>query len=819
MARSAGLETLGQDVRYGVRQLRRSPGFALIAILTLALGIGANTAIFSVVDGVLLAPLPYAQPDRLVVIWESNLHYGWHVWISYLNFRDWQRDARSFQPMAAFYFQDRNMTSPGAPEHLEGKEISAGFFEALGVKLALGREFTPQEDQPGGARVAIVSDRLWRERFSSSRQALGRSVTLDGVDYTVVGVVSRGIRFYVDAQIYTPLGQGDPAILNERSAHDDMLAIARLKPGISVEQAQAEMRTVQNRLDQNYPDADQGLGAAVLPLKQDLVGNVSGTLLLLLGAVGLVLLIACANVANLLLARSTARTREFAIRASLGASRMRMVRQLLTESVLLSLAGGGLGLLIAAWGVKPVLAMVPGSLPRSEEIGLNLPVLLFALAATLAVGILFGLAPALKASKANLQDALKQGGRTSSSVHHRAQSSLVVFQMALTLVLLAGAALLFRTIRSLWDVNPGFDTAHLVTFRVGVSPSLTKTPAATRTAYRQLLDRIRNLPGIESADFTLAVPLANEVGTIPFWHDSQPPAVIQAAPRTVIYLTGPDYLRTMRIPLVRGRFLTPADTTASPCVVAIDSAFARTYFSGTNPVGQTLSFGFEKPFIGPCTIIGVVGHVKDWGLGDTGPVQAQTYYALYQDPDKWVPLNYSETTLVVRTRLDTAAAMATIKQAVYGIDSGQPVYDVRTMQEITSESMASERFPMMLLGAFAGLALLLACVGIYGVISYSVSRRVHEIGIRMALGAARRDVLRMVLGRGARIALVGVAIGILAALALTRLIAGMLFGVSPRDPLTLAAVAALLVMVALAACYIPARRATKVDPMRALRWE
>jgi predicted permease len=820
-ARGVGLiETTVQDLRYALRMLRKSPSFIAVAVVTLALGIGANTAIFSVVDGVLLAPLPYSQPDRLVAIWESNLRYKWHVWISYLNFRDWQRAApRSLQSMAAFYFQGRDLTSPGTPEHLDGKEVSSGFFETLGVKLVLGREFTPEEDQHGGAPVVIISNHLWRDRFSGSPHVLGGPVTLDGVDYTVVGVAPAKLHFFGDAEVYTPLGQGDPSILSERAAHDNMLAIARLKPDAGVRQAQAEMSTIQNRLDQLYTDADQGLGAAVVPLKQEVVGDVSGTLLLLLGAVGLVLLIACANVASLLLARSTARMREFAIRLSLGASPARVIRQVLTESVLLSLAGAALGLLIAVWGVKPVLAMVPGSLPRREDIGLNLPVLLFALGVAIAVGILFGLAPALKASRANLQDALKEGGRTSSGAHQRAQSGLVIFQMALTLVLLAGAGLLFRTIRSLWDVNPGFDTAHLITFRVGVSPSLTQTPASTRTAYRQLLERIRNLPGIESVDFTLGLPLAGGAGTIPFWHDSQVPAEIQAAPRTVIFPTGPDYLRTMRIPLLQGRFFTPADTTATPCVVAIDSAFARTYLPGKSPLGETLSFGFEKPFIGPCTIVGVVGRVKAWGLEDRSLTQAQTYYPLYQDPDRWVLSNFAGAALIVRTRLDTAAALDTIKKAVYGIGSEQPVYDVRTMQEIASESMASQRFLMVLLGAFAGLALLLASVGIYGVISYSASRRVHELGIRMALGAGRRDVLRMVLGQGAKMALVGVALGLAAALGITRLMVNLLFGVSPHDPATLAGVAVLLVVVALTACYIPARRATRVDPMVALRCE
>ena len=813
------IETFLQDIRYGLRQLRRNPGFTAVAVLTLALGIGANTAIFSVVEGVLLAPLPYHQPDRLAVIWEWNPQLKKVMAISYPNFLDWQRNARSFDGVSAFAMQGFNLTSPGTPAHLNGMEISSGAFATLGVKLALGRDFTPQEDRKGGEPVAIISNRMWKSRFSGNPAVLGKLVTLDGVDYTIVGVLPASFIFFENPDIYTPLGQGDLTIRNERGSHDAMVSIGRLKPGVSLPQAQAEMNTIQEHLDQLYPNANRGLGARLVPLKQQILGNVGGTLFLLLGAVGFVLLIAGANVTNLLLARSTARTREFAIRSALGASRARLTTQLLVESVVLSVAGGGLGLLIAVFGVKPALAAVPGSLPRGGNIGVNIPVLLFAFVLAVAAGIIFGLVPALKSSRTDLQIALKEGGRGSTSIHHRTQHILVVVEMVLTMALLAGAGLLFRTIRNLWSVNPGFDTQHVVTFKVGLSPSLSKTPADIRSAYQQLVERIRGVPGVQAADFTFLVPMSRLNNDVPFWIGSQKPAVVQTAPQTLAYWTGPDYLKTLQIPLLRGRFLTPEDTTKSGCVTVIDSVFARTYFMGKGPIGQTVTFGWSPPW-GPCRIVGVVGHVHHWGLGKTGhDVQAQNYLSLFQTPDLWVSLGFPETSILVRTPLDTAAVMPAIRNVVYGIGGNQPVYDIQTMQEIVRESMAGQRFPMILLGAFAGLALLLASVGIYGVISYAVTQRTHEIGIRMALGAEKTDVLRMVIGQGLKLALIGVAIGIAGALALTRFLSSLLYGVEPTDPLTFIAVSLVLVVVALAACYIPARRASKVDPMVALRHE
>jgi putative ABC transport system permease protein len=812
-------EALWQDVRFGVRALRKNPGFTAVAVLTLALGIGANTAIFSLVEGIMLAPLPYHEPDRLVVVGESNPRFPF-VWDSYPNFLDRQRIAQSFERMSGIGWQGYDLTSAGTPEHIDGAEISSGFFSTLGVKLALGRDFSSKEDQRGGAPVVIISNRLWRNQFAGSPQALGKSVTLDGVDCTIVGVTPFGFRFEHDADVYRPLGQADPLVFGVRGAHW-LFSFGRLKRGVSVPQAQAEMSTIQNRLDQLYPDANRDLGANVEPLKRVIVGNVGRTLLLLLGAVGLVLLIACANVANLLLARSASRIREFAIRSALGASRTRIVRQLLTESVILSLAGGGLGLAVAAWGIKPILTAMPGTLPRSREISLNIPVLLFALGIAVAVGILFGLAPALKSSKFDLQETLQEGGRTSSSGQHRFQSTLVIVQIALTLVLLAGAGLLFRTIRLLWNVNPGFDVQQLITFKVGVSSSLTKTASNTRIAYQQLIERIRQIPGVQAADFTDVVALNRQGGTLPFWIGSEKPASLQAAPRLVGFLTGPDYLRTMGIPLLRGRFFTAQDTTKSPCVVVIDSVFANMYFPKSDPIGQTISFGFAP--VGPCQIVGIVGHVRDWGLNDPATsTRNQVYFPLYQDPDQWVADNYASLTVMVRTPLDTATVMPAIKAAVYEGGSDQPIYKVQTMQQIVSDSMSSQRFPMILLGAFAGLALVLACVGIYGLISYSVAQRVHEIGIRTALGAERSIIFRMVIGQGLRLALVGLAAGVLAAVILARLLSSfshLLYGVGTNDPPTFLAVSVVLIAVVLIACWIPAWRATRVDPMVALRHE
>ena len=810
---------LTKDLRHGLRMFPRNPGFTSIAVLTLALGIGANTAIFSVFYGAILAPLPYHDPQHLVMIQERSLTLDREMSLSYLDFRDWQRSERGFEQMAAFRFQGYDLANPGTPEHLAGDQVSAGFFSLLGVRLALGRDFTGSEDAIGGAPAAILSNHLWRERFGGSADALGKAVTLDGVDYTIVGVLPRSFHLIGnDGDIYTPLGQGNPLWRNDRTAHAGILCIARLRSGVSINRAAAEMAAIQNELNRMYPSADRGLGTRVLPMRQEFVQDASGTLWMLLAAVGLVLLIACANVANLLLARSAGRAREFAVRAALGAGRGRIVRQLITESALLALAGGAVGVMAAAFALQPMLAAMPG-LPDGANIEINFPVLLFALGVSLLVGILFGLAPAIQTSAADVESTLRQGSRGSSGVHQRAQSTLVIVQVALTLVLLSGASLLLRTMYNLSNANPGFETQHIITFKVGLAPSTLKTGPAIRAAYQQLIDRIRRIPGVRAADLTTLVPLSGMSNAGPFWVGAQQPSYTSEAPRALYYETYPDYLQVMKLPLLRGRYFTPQDTTESEPVIVIDSVLAHTYFRDRDPIGQALTVGHWRP----AKIIGVVAHVRHWGLGDPNLyTQNQIYISFNQLVDEWVPLFNASVTLVVNTPLEAGSVMPAIRAVVYGTGSGQPVYNVRTMAEIARQSMAPQRFAMLLLAAFAGLALLLASVGIYGLLSYWVAQRVHEIGIRMALGAGRASVLRMVIGHGVRLALAGLATGVIGALALTRLLSSfshLLYGVGGNDPLTFAAVSAALLGVAVLACYIPARRATRTDPAVALRCE
>jgi len=610
-------------------------------------------------------------------------------------------------------------------------------------------------------------------------------------------------------------------ILNNRGTHDGIFTFARLKPGVSISQTQAEMSTIQNRLDRLYPNDNRDLGIYVDPLQQAIVGNAGQTLAMLLGAVGLVLLITCANVANLVLARSVGRSREFAIRSALGANRRRLARQLLTESVILSLTGACLGSLIAFLGIRPALAAMPGILPRAEEVSVNVHILFYTLIVSLVVGMLFGLAPALKNWNADPQISLKEGGHGSTVVHRRTQSSFVVVQVASTLVLLVGAGLLLRTILHLWNVSPGFDTKNITALKVGVSHSLTETPSSTRVAYQQLIERIRRIPGVEAADFSTAIPLTGQGGYLPFWLDSHKPESLQGAPRLQWSLTGPDYLRTMGIHLLQGRFLREDDTVKMPCVAVIDRDFAHKFFLDGNPIGHTITAGFAA--FGPCAIVGVVNHVKEAALNDAGlGNQYQTYYSLYQVPDQWVPVNYPDASIVVRTPLDAATLIPAIKAAVSQASNDQPIYNLQTVQQIISDSMSGQRFPMILLGAFAGLALLLASVGIYGMISYSVTQRVQEIGIRMALGADRGKVLRLFILQELKLVLGGIAVGAVGALILARTLSSLshlLYGVGSGDPLTFAAASIVLVAVAAVAGYIPAWRAARLDPIVSLRYE
>jgi len=812
-------ENLLQDLRYGARTLRKSPGFTAVAILTLGLGIGVNTALFSVVNGVLLNPLPYPQANQLVGLWWDRTP-GQHSSIPYLNFLDWQRQSTAFSSVGAYQQDNMIVTGAGEPERVDGVRISANLFDLLGVKPLLGRSFRPEEDQLGTRPVALISDGLWSRKFDSSLDVLGRSITVDGRNCTIVGVVPKKSPIYTTADVFTPLGQYNEEPFRDRRASLGTVGIGRMKPGVTLAQARADMDSVARNLSAEYPDANKGTGIFVNPLKDDIIGDIAPTLFMLLGAVGFVLLIACANVANLLLARSAARAREFAIRAALGATRRRVMRQLLTESLLLATAGGALGLLFAAWATKGALAVIPEALPRTDEIGLDGRVLLFTLAISIFVGIAFGMVPALKSSRPDLHESLKEGGRGSSGTRLRTQNIFVAVEMALAVVLLAGAGLMVRSLVGLANVNPGFDPEHVVEFGVSPSAGRIATPAHIRETYRQITARFEDVPGVAAASPLVgALPLSGD-SLVGFWITGQPkPSSAKEMTRAQWYAAAPDYLKVMGIPLQRGRFLSAQDTETAPFVVVVDDGFARANFPGENPIGKRLNIAIID--VEDAEIVGVVGHVKHAGLGATGILdqRGQIYFAISQLPDRVLPLVGRACTFVVRAAGTPQAVSESLREASQKYDSRQVLYEFKPMTEVVSDSIAARRFTMILLGVFAALALVLSAVGMFGVISYVTGQRTQEIGIRMALGAQRSDVLRLVLGHGMRVALLGVAIGMAAALGLTRLMASQLYGVSAKDPLTFVGVAALLTLVALAACYIPARRAMRVDPIVALRYE
>jgi predicted permease len=816
-ARQAFAGAFLQDVGYSLRTLARSPGFTIVTLLTLALGIGANSAMFSVVHGVVLASLPYPDANRLVFLWQTRMGAS-QLDPSEPNFEDWQRSSRSFEDMSAVTFHNFNLSAPGSAEHLLGIRGSSTLLATLKIAPALGRDFTSSDDQPNASPVALVSDRLWKERLGGSSRALGSALVLDGRTFTVVGVLPHRFRFLNDTDVITPLRSHMPTIYADRSV-GALAVIARLNPDVDTQQAEGELNSIQQELDRRYPDADHGMGVAVWSFKKTMVGNVEGTLFLLFGAVTLVLLIACANVANLLLVRAKMREREFGVRVALGASRVRMVRQVLTESVLLSTAGGALGIVVAAAALRLLLVAIPGTLPHAENIGLNWPVLAFTFFTAVTVGLLFGVVPALRSARADVHSALQLGSRGATGASRGVLSQFVVLQFALTLVLLAGAGLLLRSIQQLWRVNPGFDTRQLISFRVELAPSNTSTPEETRTAYRQLLERIRSIPGVEAADVSNLLPLSGGDNSGPFWIGAAQSTSLPDAPHALYFWTGPDYLRTMGIPLLRGRFINSADQLGTAKVVVIDQVLATTFFPGEDPVGRTLTVGHW----GTARIVGVAGHVRYWGLDDDGTYNPrQIYIPAYQLPDFMVSDFFRNLTILVRSPLPSSNLIPAIRNAVYASAPNQPVYDIKTIEDLERESMASRRLPILILGAFAGLALLLATVGIYGVVSYSATRRVREIGIRMALGADRNDIFRMVLGQGFKLAAIGIVTGVSAALLLTRLLTSfsrLLYGIDKDDPLTLSAVSACMIVVALAACYMPARRAMRTDPMASLRCE
>ncbi len=807
------MNTLWQDIHFAVRMLLKNWSVSAIIVVLLALGIGANTTIFSVVNAALLRPLPYADPDRLVRLTEDSPNVP-QMSISYPNFIDWRDQNKVFSGIAAMQFRTLNLTGKDEPERLAGRAVSAELFDVLGVKPALGRSFAPEEDRPGANPVCIVSNGLWQRRFGSDPGLVGEQITLNGASYTVIGVLPASYAYGTPTDVFVPIGlRADE--MKERGSHPGIYAVARLKPGVTVETARAELIAMAERIGAQY--GMKGNSATLTSLSEAFVGDIRTTLLILLGAVGFVLAIASANVANLLLARAATRQKEMAIRSALGAGRLRIVRQLLTESLLLAIAGGFIGVLLALWGIDLLRSASADSLPSTAVIKLDGSVLFFALLVSLLTGIVFGLAPALAAMKTDLQDTLKEGGRSSTAGGRRSwlRSTLVVTEVALSLVLLIGAGLLIKSFVRILDTDPGFKPQNLLTMQLALNAKKDEG-GKVLNFFNDLNGRIAGLPGVQSAAFSNGIPLGQTADTS-FAIVGRPKAEPGKQPQTMLYITSPDYLRAMGIRLVKGRFFTAQDMQRSPRVAVIDETFARQQFPDQEALGQRIAGdGKDNP---DAEIVGIVAHVKHFGLDAVERVQPQLYLPFNQAPDDMLPFLAPRMNIVIRTTADPLNLTAAVRRQVQALDPNQPVYNVSTMEQTLDQSLVTQRLSMMLLASLASLALILAAVGIYGVMSYTVTQRSHEIGIRMAIGALPRDVFKMVIARGMMLALIGVAFGLVGAFALTRLMATMLYGVEPTDPTTFVSIGILLTGVALVACYLPGRRATKVDPVVALRYE
>ena len=824
------------DLRYALRQLFKSPGFTIVAVLTIALGIGANTAIFSVVSGVLLHPLPFPDAGRLVTLYQDEPNFDKGS-ISYANFLDWQRMNRSFESMAVYRPEEYNLSgmSEGEPEHIQGEMISAGFFGILGVKPLLGREIGSEDDHRGAAPAAMISEGLWRRKYGAARNIIGRRVVVDGVGRTVIGVVPAGFHLHIQnfeenqtpIDLYTPIGEfNEPAFYADRSSGWGTDGIGRLKGGMTLESARRDMARVARELAADYPAVNSKIGVNVVPLKEAMVGDMRLPLLVLLGAVSCVLLISCVNVANLLLARSISRQREFAIRLAMGAAQSRLVRQLLTESVLLALLGGGLGLLLAQFGTAAALAAAPHTVPRVEEIGLDYRVLLFTIVSSLAAGIIFGLAPALRMRSANLGGALKESGRGVAGTRSRTQRVFVVAEMALALVLLVGAGLMIRTLIVLWGLDPGFNPRGVTTFVISPEPgAVRQDPAAILGFVRQIHERIASAPGVQAVSLSWGATPMHSDNERHFWFAGRPkPAYLGDMPVTITYLVEPEYRKALGISVLRGRFLEEGDNEHGPAVAVIDESLAEKYFRGQDPIGQYLDLDTNpnRPSQRPrARIVGVVNHVNQWGLDADAahPLHAQTYLPITQLSDLKLRYGVSGLNVYVRGTGGVAPDFQMLRRRLLSFDRGLAVFEGQPMEQVVLRTLANKRFTMTLLAVFGALALVLASIGIYGVLSYLVGQRTQEIGIRMALGAARFDVLRMILTDGARMTAAGIGIGIAVALALTQLMSSLLFGVRPTDLATFGLVILGLCSIALTACYLPARRAMRIDPMLALREE
>ena len=804
------------DIRYGIRSFLKRPAFAAIVILTLAVGIGATTAIFSVVNAVLLRRLPYGNAQRIVAIEEFNSN-GKPGQVTPANFLDWRAQNQSFEQLAAIFTRPANLALSDQAERIDIAVTSANFFSVFGTEALQGRLFIPDDEQAGHPAVAVVSHNLWQRRFGSDPQFVGKTVTLDGRNYSVIGITPPGFQYPEKVELWLPPLKLAPE-LNETMDVTQvrglgfLSAVALLKPGVSLSQAAAEMETINARLRQQYPDTNNKRFDRVVSLQKHLIGETSTMLWLLFGAVGFVLVIACANVANLLLARSASRQKEMAIREALGASRWRVIQQVLTESTLLALAGGALGLFLAWWSVALMAKVLPQDFPRAGEIAVDLRVLGFALLASLATGLLFGLAPALQLSAVETQESLKESGRGSSTSrrHNRLRGLLIVAEVALSVVLLAGAGLLFRSFIQLQSVAAGFDPQQIMTVRVSPSGTNYRTDPDYVSFYDRVLERTASIPGVQSVGAINTLPL--EKGpTASFRPEGNPATTPDKWPSANYRGVSDDYFRTMKIPLIEGRTFSAQDRDQSPLVIIINQALARQNFANESPIGKRITFGNVRD--GQPVwyqVVGVVADVRSLELREEA--SPEFYFTYRQDP--WAGMS-----LVIRTSVEPESIVSAVRFAVAQVDRTTPVSEIQTMEQRVSASVTQPRFNLFLLGIFGGIALLLSAAGIYAVTAYSVAQRTHEVGIRMALGAQRWDVLKLIVGGGMGLIAIGIVIGMAAAVALTRLLRAALFGVSPTDPLTFVAITLALIAVALLACYIPARRATKVDPLEALRYE
>jgi putative ABC transport system permease protein len=811
------LETLKQDVKFGARTMRKNLGFTTVAVMTLALGIGANTAIFSVVNAVLLRPLPYPNAERVAAVQELN-DKGTRVQVTAANFLDWRKQNTVFEHLAAILTRPSNLAIGDGAERIDLAMTSADFFDVFGVQPQHGRFFLPEEERAGHAPVAVISHGLWQRRFGGDASAVGKSVTLDGQSYTVVGVAPAGFQYPDKTEAWIPPFQlvptpGPQMDLERARGFGFLSAVGLLKPGVTVERANDEMTAITARLRQQYPETNNKRFDRVESLRANLVGERSAALLLLLGSVALVLLIACANVSNLLLARAASRGKEIAVRLALGATRLRLVRQLLVESVLLALAGGAAGLVLGWWGVDLMRGLLPSDFPRAQGIGVDLRVLAFTFLVSLVTGVAFGLAPALRATNPDVNESLKESSRGSAGDGrgNRVRSALVVSEVALSLVLLVGAGLLFRSFLCLQSVELGFRPERLLTFRVSPSGPNFDTDPKYSAFYREIAERTRQLPGVEEVGVINTLPLAKGPTTA-FQVEGRPPLTKDKWARCNYRSVSPEYFRAVGVPVLKGRAFDAHDNESSPLVIIVNQSLARRDFPDEEPVGRRINTGATRPDGQPLwlEIVGVVGDVRSLEL--RSEPEPEIYMSYLQDP-------FAGMSYVVRTSVEPEGLIPAVREAVRQVDRAQPVTDFREMGELIGEAAAQPRFNSLLLAIFAGLSLLLAAAGIYGVMSYGVTQRTREIGLRVALGAQRRDVLKLIVARGMGLTLVGVGAGLIASFGLTRLLRSLLFGVSAADPLTYAGVALLLTFVAFAACYIPARRATKVDPMVALRYE